>query len=264
MKTQPNKNNESFLMKKIMYLVLFSLVILMAFACNKEGEEQSNLTVLMTDAPVNYTAVMIDIQRVEVTGDGGDAIIINTNAGIYNLLDFANGVNTIIATGDLLPGTISQIRLILGPNNTVMVDGVVHPLNTPSAEQSGLKIQVHRVFEPGVSYSILLDFDANQSIVALGNGGYNLKPVIRVIDQAISGSIKGSITPIGVIATVTAESVGISYTSVSNAGGYFLISGLPAGNYDLTVTPSLPLQPVVITDIIVATGLSSDLGIIAL
>jgi hypothetical protein len=264
MKTKPNKNNRSFFMKKIIYPVFFSLVILLAAACNKEENGQSNITVLMTDAPGNYTAVMIDIQRVEVTGDGGDAIILSTNAGIYNLLDFANGVNTIIATGDLLPGTISQIRLILGPNNTVTVDGVVHPLNTPSAEQSGLKIQVHRVFEPGVSYSILLDFDANQSVVELGNGGYNLKPVIRVIDQAISGSIKGSITPIGVIATVTAESDGISFTSVTNASGYFLVSGLPAGNYDLTVTPPLPLQPVIVADVNVITGVSTDVGLIAL
>jgi hypothetical protein len=30
----------------------------------------------------------------------------------------------------------------------------------------------------GIMYHVLLDFDANKSIVNLGNGGYKLKPVI--------------------------------------------------------------------------------------
>jgi hypothetical protein len=38
------------------------------------------------------------------------------------------------------------------------------------------------------------DFD-NKSIVKLGNGGYKLKPVIRTVETAISGAIKGT-TPI--------------------------------------------------------------------
>jgi hypothetical protein len=42
------------------------------------------------------------------------------------------------------------------------------------------------------------DFDANKSIVKLGNGGYKLKPVIRTVETAISGAIKGTITPIGI------------------------------------------------------------------
>jgi hypothetical protein len=44
--------------------------------------------------------------------------------------------------------------------------------------------------------SCTFDFDANKSIVKLGNGGYKLKPVIRTVETAISGAIKGTITPI--------------------------------------------------------------------
>jgi hypothetical protein len=42
----------------------------------------------------------------------------------------------------------------------------------------------------GIMYHVLLDFDANKSIVKLGNGGYKLKPVIRTVESAISGAIK--------------------------------------------------------------------------
>jgi hypothetical protein len=207
---------------------------------------------------------MVDIQGIEVTGSGGDSVLLSTKTGVYNLLNFSNGLSTLLATGDVKAGTISQIRLILGTNNSVMVDSVVYPLSTPSSMQSGLKLQIHQTFEAGVTYSILLDFDANQSIVLQGNSTYQLKPVIRTIDTAVTGSIKGSVTPIGAIATITASSNGVTYSSVTNANGEFLIAGLPAGTYAITVTPVLPLFPVTENGKTVSIGISTNIGIIAL
>lgn len=264
MKTVQIENRKFLNLKKIMHALFLSLFVLVIASCEKENNsDKAQLSVLMTDAPGVYDAVLIDLQRVEITGDGGDAIALNTNSDIYNLLDLTNGVNTLIATADMEPGTISQIRLILGTNNSVVVDGVSHPLSTPSAEQSGLKLQVHQTFEPGVSYAIMLDFDANQSIVEKGNGEYSLKPVIRTIDIALSGSIKGSVAPVGTVATITASSDGLTfYTSVNNSNGDFLVAGLPAGTYNVTVTPVLPLLPVTITGKTVTVGENTNVGII--
>lgn len=265
MNTTKIKKSVALVMKNIMCIMFFGLVVLLVPSCTKDqAKSKSQLSVRMTDAPGDYTAVNIDVQSIEVTGNGGSVVILNTNTAIYNLLDLSNGVNTLIASGDLDAGIVSQIRLILGANNTVTVGGVVHPLSTPSAMQSGLKLQVNQTFEPGVSYSILLDFDASQSIVLQGNGEYQLKPVIRTIDAAISGSIRGSITPIGIIATVTATSNGVTYSSVTNASGAFLLAGLPAGIYDITVTPALPKLPVTITGKTVTIGASTNVGIVIL
>lgn len=260
-RTQMNKGL-TFTMKKIIYVMGIALLVIMLPSCKKDNEK-AHLSVQMTDAPGNYDAVLIDVQGVEVI-NGGGTVMLNASKGIYNLLDYSNGLDTLIASGDLDAGTVSQIRLILGTNNTVVVDGVSYPLATPSAEQSGLKLQIHKTFEAGVSYGILLDFDANQSVVLTGNGAYKLKPVIRAIDVALNGSIKGSILPIGAIADVTATSNGVSYSSVTNASGGFLISGLPAGSYDITVTPVLPLLPVTITGKAVVVGETTNIGIITL
>ncbi len=256
------KNRKLVILTKVMYAVTFSLIIFLMPACKKDNADKAHLSVSMTDAPANYDAVMVDVQGVEVMGEGGNLVMLNANAGIYNLLDFTNGMDTLIASGDLDAGTISQIRLILGPENSVMVKGVVYHLSTPSAEQSGLKLQIHQKFEPGVAYYVLLDFDASQSIVLQGNGEYKLKPVIRTINAAISGSIKGSISPISLGTTVTATSGGVVYSTVANLNGYFMIAGLPAGTYSITVTPALPLQPITITGKTVVIGASTDLGII--
>lgn len=262
--TQINKG-VTFILKKTIYLLFVGLLVMLMPSCKKDSAEKAHLSVQMTDAPGNYDAVMVDVQGVEVVC-GGANVMLNTSSGIYNLLDFSNGLDTLIATGDLEAGTVSQIRLILGTNNTVVVDGIVYPLATPSAMQSGLKLQLHKTFEEGVSYSILMDFDANQSVVFKGNGEYQLKPVIRCSDVALTGSIKGSITPVGEIAVVTAVSVSdsLSYSSVTNIFGAFMINALPAGMYNITVTPVLPLLPVTITGKEVIIGASTNLGIIVL
>jgi hypothetical protein len=255
------KKASIFILTKINLLICISVAVLLFASCSKD-HTRTSLTVMLTDAPANFDQVNVDVQGIEITGSGGEKVLLNANTGMYNLLEYANGAKTMIATGNINAGTIEQIRLILGPNNTVMVNNVSYPLSTPSAQQSGLKLQLHKTFEPGVDYSLTLDFDALQSVVVKGNGNYQLKPVIRVIDNAISGSIRGSVVPDSIIATVTAIRDSILFSTVTNKNGSFLLPGLPAGTYNVTITPSLPLQPVIIPGKIVNIGSSTDLGII--
>ncbi len=251
-------------MKKI-HFILSLIILSIAFsACRKNQDGTSyRYSVRMTDAPGPYDAVFIDLIGVEITGSDGKAVAMNVNAGIYNLLSFSNGFDTLIATGSLEVATVQQIRLILGPNNSVVVNNVIYPLSTPSAEQSGLKLQVNQTLQAGVEYQVLLDFDANKSIVETGNGTYKLKPVIRTIETAVSGSIKGKISPAGVSAIVTATS-SVSYSSNVDTNGNFIIKGLPAGNYSLTVTPSAPYSPVTLNNVLVTIGVTTVLDTISL
>ena len=66
------------------------------------------------------------------------------------------------------------------------------------------------------------------SILVEGNGTYRLKPVIRTVESAIRGSIQGEITPIGILASVTATSGDLPYSSNVNISGNFMLMGLPA------------------------------------
>lgn len=252
------------------YLLLSLLAGTLFFgACKDETENtpESHLSVRMTDLPGNYDEVNIDLKGVEVTGAGGSSVTLNVNPGIYNLLDFANGLDTLIASGDVPAGEVSQIRLILGGNNTVMVDSVVYPLATPSAQQSGLKLQIHETFAAGVSYALLLDFDANQSVVDHGNNSYSLKPVIRVITTAASGSIAGNVTPVAAgyaaVATNVADTTKV-FSSVTDATGNFLIKGVSAGTYNLVITPPAPLVADTVFNVTVTNGMTSNVGLIAL
>jgi hypothetical protein len=254
-------------MKTTLTLGLIALGLAIS-TCTKEkmigpARPSTPYFVRMTDAPGPYTAVIVDIQGIEITANGATTSL-STNTGTYNLLNFTNGVDTLIATGDLNAERVQQIRLILGPNNSVVSGGTTYPLEVPSASQSGLKLQVHQTLEAGVAYEVLLDFDANQSIVDEGNGTYKLKPVIRTIETALSGAIKGQITPAGVPAVITATTSSGAYSSAPDASGNYIIKGLPAGTYTLLVFPPAPYNNATVNGIQVTTGVTTTVAAIAL
>lgn len=153
----------------------------MSYSCTKKTKGTSKLNVRMIDAPGDFQQVNVDVLQVEVHTENGGWVSLPTNAGIYDLLTLQNDVSASLVNQGVLPaGEMTQFRMILGPNNTVMVDSIIHDLDTPSAEQSGLKINVKTDFAPNELYEIIIDFDAEKSVVKKGNGGFNLKPVLKL------------------------------------------------------------------------------------
>jgi hypothetical protein len=105
-------------------------------------------------------------------------IDLNTNAGIYNLLQLQNGVDTLLATGTLQAGTVKEVRFILGTQNRVVASGISYPLTIPSGSESGLKLKVNKNLNATIE-TLLIDFDAALSIRLEANG-YKLRPVLKV------------------------------------------------------------------------------------
>jgi hypothetical protein len=248
----------------IMLLPILSVLVALS-SCNDEtADRQAHLNIYLTDAPAAYDAVYIDIQSVEITSDMGTETYALVTPGVYNLLEFQSGIDTLIISEDVSPRTISQIRLILGSNNSVVVDGVSHPLETPSAQTSGLKLNVHYTFEAGLAYDLWLDFDAEQSIVEQGNGDYSLKPVIRVYTEVLSGAIRGSIMPADAAYYVQATSATDTAGTYLNADGSFLFGGLPQGTYSVHFSAVAGFTDITIPGISVTTGIVSDIGIVTI
>lgn len=239
-------------MKKVKFyalsLFVMASVSLFFVSCDDDNDstQTSRVAVRMTDAPGDYEEVNVEVLDVLIknnsnSDDQGWVSIGNITPGIYNLLDLTGGVNVLLADNDVPSGNLGQIRLLLGTNNTVKKDGVIHTLNTPSAQQSGLKLQINQTLVAGATYDFLLDFDVEHSVVvqAGGSGNYNLHPVIRVSTTANSGVIKGSVLPVPVGVQVLA-SVLVGDTPVSaymNEQGVFQLNGIPAGTYTVTLTP---------------------------
>jgi hypothetical protein len=259
-------------MKNNFSALLIAMSILSFTACNKDkdGTGTATLQVRLTDAPGDYEAVYVDIQGVEInatnTNDetSGWVKLKNIKPGIYDLLKLTNGLDTLIASDVIPAGKISQIRLILGQDNSLKTDGKTYALKTPSALQSGLKVKVNTTLQDGIIYTMLLDFDASRSIVSAGaSGNFNLKPVIRTIVEAKSGAIKGVVSPVqhsAVYAITGIDTVG-TYT---NADGSFLIKGLSAGTYKVVLESGNDLPLETIENVGVTIGSVTNVGNVAI
>ncbi|HBN04496.1 MAG TPA: hypothetical protein DD434_01720 [Bacteroidales bacterium] len=224
---------------KTLKVFLAILIAVTIVSCSKDKEEV-RVNFLLTDAPSyeNFQEVNIDIREVHFsTNEGWDQLAIQP--AIYNLLDLTNGLDTLLAHVYLDEGTrINQVRLVLGPNNSVKTDdGIIHSLATPSANTSGLKVNVHQNANVESEYSIMIDFDASRSIVQQGNGDYSLKPVIRSYMVQNTSYIDGNIVPgdVPYKVFVTAGQDTISTLSDPLINNYFRIHGLFSGTYTLKV-----------------------------
>lgn len=172
-------------MKKIaLSLSLLAVIVTVAFiACSKDQSNKSTtVKVRLTDNPVMADEVNVDIQQVRVKFSD-DSIHgwtdLSTHAGVYDLLGLQNGVDTLLAVGVIPTNIVKEIRLVLGSNNSIKVNNTVFPLTIPSGSESGLKIKINKQLN-GTLDSLLIDFDAALSIHQLGNGDYQLKPVLKL------------------------------------------------------------------------------------
>jgi Domain of unknown function (DUF4382) len=253
-------------MKKIAGFLLLSVIWL---ACSND-DQTARLEVRLTDDPGDYEEVNIDIQSVEVHTDGGNQdsgwATLDVESGVYNILELTDGLDTLLATAELPAGRISQIRLILGEDNSVKVGEETFALSTPSAQQSGLKLNLNAVLTEGVTYTITLDFDAARSIVQKGNGTYSLKPVIRVLEEATSGAINGTVTPMeaapAVFAIQGVDTVATAYTDTTT--GKFMLRALPAGSYTVSFDPKVGFVPQQKESVSVTLGNVTELGTITI
>jgi hypothetical protein len=255
------------LKRRLLGMIVAFGVLVAAVSCDSD-EKNARLQVYLTDGPGDYQEVNIDIQGIEVhsslNDNGNGWKELNVESGVYNLLKLTNGLDTLIGQLDMPAGQVSQIRLILGDNNSIKVDGQTYDLSTPSAMQSGLKLQVHAALTEGVAYKILLDFDVAKSIVQTGSGIYKLKPVIRSVTEATSGAIKGVVSPTESTPAVYAIGADTVATAYTDENGAFLLRGVPPGTYKVTFEPNDQFKPTEKLDVTVSLGNVTDVGTVTI
>lgn len=233
-------------------------------ACGGGGSSSTTgagtLRVALTDAPAcGYDEVNVTVEKVRVhqsssagDGDGGWSEVVLNPARKVNLLDLTNGVLEELGQTELPAGTYTQLRLQLASNagatppaNSLVLtggDGSEIPLDTPSAQQSGLKMNLNLTVQPNELADVVLDFDACKSVVKRGNSGrYNLKPVVSVLPRVrLDGLVaEGYVAPAIALGTtsVSLQQGGVPVRStVPAADGRFVLYPVPAGNYDLVVS----------------------------
>ncbi len=219
---------------------------------------QGTMRLSITDAPAcGYDAVHLTIERVRVhkaagavDADAGWSEVVLAPPKRIDLLTLTNGVLEELGQTALPAGKYTQMRLILAANggatplaNSVTPTGRAETaLTTPSAQQSGLKLNVNIDIAPDQVADFAIDFDACKSVVKRGNSGqYNLKPVVTVIPVVSDAGLRvvGYVDPSfanGANVSVQFNGVPVKATVPDPITGRFVLYPVPVGSYDLVVT----------------------------
>ena len=173
----------------------------------------------MIDAPGDYNAVYVTVQEISVHQASGEVDVedpgwipvldfSSTDGERINLLEWQDPENPFdLGVAELEAGDYTQLRLKL-MNNDDQPAGAEHPYNyvvdsegneiplkVPSGSQTGIKIVKGFTIEAQGATALLLDFDAEKSVVQAGkSGNWLLKPTIKVVDT-VTNYIVGNITP---------------------------------------------------------------------
>lgn len=279
-------------LKKLLFPALLSfLVVLFQVSCQKEISSPSltgtsHLKVYLTDAPVSFNNVFIDIRMVEVKVEkdscsgiahhsGGNDDNSNGNddhgsddhgnrnssddsgnddhgnddsgnhsedcevwdtlqvsAGVYDLLQFRNGIDALLASGTIPRGEIKAVRITLGTNNTVVVDSVTYPLSLPGTRKITVKIDdVERSGSDDLQ--LHLDFDLGNSIVQLNGNHFQLNPFIKPFNENKSGRVEGRVLPKEAKAIVSLTGNLDTLQAIPGKEGEFKIRGIRSTRFDL-------------------------------
>ncbi len=225
-----------------------ALLVLLLGGC---GPNQNNpvgppgtgfFSVRLTDAPGTYDQVNIVFDSVSVHISSGDTLggwyTIFRGHARYNLLDYINGKDTVIAEAAIPSGVYNQLRVYLGAGSTVVTGGSTYPLVVPSGMQSGLKFNIQANILSETKYEVALDFDAHRSIVKTGSSSYLMNPVVRTVVTSLSGSLTGQVVPDTVGATVLAIADTDTAATFTDASGRFTFKYLDPGLYLVRCIPA--------------------------
>ena len=178
-------------------LVGGALLAIMAAGCGGSSSAATGtLGVNLTDAPAEFDAVFVTVDRVAVhraddTNDSNESqsgwITVAQPHGTYDLLTLRDGNLSELGITTIPATKYTQMRLYLSSEsndsvlypygNYVVIGGVPYEMTVPSMV---IKENNNFVMAPDGNMTMTIDFDANASVHATGGGDWMLKPVLHV------------------------------------------------------------------------------------
>ena len=285
-------------MKKIILSIsLFAAMVVGFVACNKDNTTSSNgldktsLIVYLTDAPVSFDTVNLDIKYVEVKLDtnaahkdddtygDNDVDSLNNNKrhdgygvwdtltftpSIINVAAFRNGIDKMIATGTVT-GTIRKIRLTLGTNNSLIKNGISYPLTVRSRYvYVDLKKKHHQQDSTSMaSTAIKIDVDLYRSIKYI-NGSYYFLPYLKPFNDVNFAAVSGNVLPAESRPFITVYNATDTNYGVADRYGYYKIRGLQSGTYSINFKGNNGYNDTTISNVVVSVGTVTKVATVTL
>lgn len=130
-------------MRVLSYVVLSALMAFSLWSCDAAKETgMGELLITFHDTPIDSVKrIDMTVLETQIIDVDDNKLVISSVSHSFNLLELTKNNPVVLAHTSIAHGTYKQIRLILDPYATITLsDGTVHPLQVPSGEQTGIKI----------------------------------------------------------------------------------------------------------------------------
>jgi hypothetical protein len=223
------------------YFFLVSLILFISLACTDETERSSGLVnFFMIGSGGDFDEIWLEILGVEVkttgsrgTDDTQPVFLPNIQSNKrVNIAGFTANSQFLIGRSEFSEGSITNINLILGDNNSVVLNGQEFPIQFSNTAEENLSFPVNFPISGGISHDVILDFDAFRSFLISEGLEPNIimNPLIRPFLSLERGRANGNISPtnirVAIIATDEEDSI---ITTTQPQSGNFSLRGLEEG-----------------------------------
>ena len=137
--------------QRLKFLGLFIASVFIFQSCanddvaTMEEAVQQPFELYLTDCPYEADEVNVEIISVILEDNAGEQVNLNTNVGIYNLLDFTDGIDTLLAFGNIELEDINNIFIELGSQNSIVVDGETFPLQIEGDHTVDINVDIDNI-----------------------------------------------------------------------------------------------------------------------
>jgi hypothetical protein len=267
-------------------------VVSLLFGCGSDSDDgggAGRVQIGITDQAGVYDSVVLTIREVRIARRDADSdaqapLVATLNPPVQVDVLSLQFAAQALGTATVPAGDYGQVRLLLAANDDednpanyvtyADAPNVKVPLQTPSGQQSGLKLNGGFTVEPGVLSTVLIDFDPARAIVTAGNSGrLNLKPTgIRLVEVtsflSTYGAITGTVAPsaawddavIRVVPDGQTAPLAVGYANPDDGSFRGFV---PAGIYDVSVTAT-GFAPAVVDNVTVTVGADTAVGEVVL
>lgn len=267
------KTNNFFALKmtKLSTLVVAVLLAIGLTSCEKEQIEAAapadrTMKVRMTDAPGDFAALNVEITKVEVFSRSEGWVTLENQSQIHDVTELTNGKEVVIAAAANLKAELyTELRLTYGVASSLSLElfsGTTIDHNL--AIQSSTVIPIEANLESQNGLSLLIDFHAAESVIESA-GEYFLDPVVTWVEDSRTG-VQGELeaqTSAAIMLMTEGGNGEISFSTLTDAQGRFLIRGVEAGTYDLLVQfrdGANELKEMTIEGVVVTEGQITQMG----
>ncbi|UCD03590.1 MAG: DUF4382 domain-containing protein [Candidatus Woesearchaeota archaeon] len=179
-------------MKLKLILPILIIGLIFVSGCIQTESGTGTLVMQITDKPADFEIekAIVTISNIKVHKadyNEGDNESNESEAGWYTVVEESQtfdlieikDVKEFLGSTELESGKYTQIRLDV-ESALATINGTDHDLTIPSRT---IKLTKSFTINTNETTTLTIDFDANESIHATGNGKYIMKPTIKVIQE---------------------------------------------------------------------------------